>query len=451
MPYIITAAERGVFVSLPTEDDRGRFIEDFWRRRDPDPKTPQNEYKLEYARRVALADKRFGTGGLSGWRTDRGKILILLGPPNDIQRDMNPSGSAGALASLFQGPKESWQYWGLPNPKLPYNLEFVFVDRAGTGNYVLENSLNAEPGRNRPFDPADLTFRFDRMEYLAEAQKNPFEGLARLKEIITTQVSYTSIPVQAEAFALKGSGGKALVPVTVLFPLDSVETKRGEGRTLHSLSLVLNVSDALGRIVLEKSRDVSLEDAASSDGSFRLQTSVLLEPGPYVVHILLQDNFSGKVGTVHRDIAVPDFNAGGLAVSAVILSSHAGSGPPGGEEAVGPERERLLAGADRIFLSGEELTVYCEAYGLALDPASGLNGFRVEYALVQAGAVVARIAAPFSSPAAQQDCRIETSFKLRNFRPGAYVLRVAVTDLVSGRSGSQEAPLTIAEAPLRER
>src|SRR4030042_7132982 len=103
VPYIITSREKDVFLSLPTESDRGQFIETFWKKRDPNPQTSENEFKLEYYRRIALANKFFGTGGVPGWRTDRGRFYILLGPPKEIERDLTPSGSAPTMSP---GPEE---------------------------------------------------------------------------------------------------------------------------------------------------------------------------------------------------------------------------------------------------------------------------------------------------------------------------------------------------------
>ena len=129
VPYIITSPEKEIFLILKTEKQRGEFIESFWRKRDPDPSTPENEVKLEYYKRIAQANRIFSTSGLAGWRTDRGRIYILLGPPKEVQRDF---GGQGSGLNAVTGPKETWQYWNLPNPKLPYNMEFVFVDRFGT-------------------------------------------------------------------------------------------------------------------------------------------------------------------------------------------------------------------------------------------------------------------------------------------------------------------------------
>jgi GWxTD domain-containing protein len=450
VPYIITPKEKEVFINLPNEVERGKFIEIFWKKRDPNPQTPENEYKLEYYRRIALANKLFTAGGIQGWRTDRGKIYILLGPPKEIQRDLNPSSSSPMTA--FQGPKETWQYWGLPNPNLPYNMEFVFIDKFGTGNYALENSLRVDSGRNVPFDSTSLTYQFDSMEFMAEAQKNPFEGFDKLKEIITTQVTYNLIPLTTDFFFLKGPEKKTYIPFVIQLPLDSIEARNVEGKKYYSLNLILNVSNPLGQIIFEKSKDINIqktlaEVAGAAGRIYRFQSSLFLEPGSYKLHLLILDNFSGKIGTFHQDISVPNYEAGEFALSPIILSSLAGqiSEKTAGENQVGINQQKLLTEADRTFHPGEELNVYCEVYSLSLNQQSGLNNFRVDYIFLQAGKVITKISAPPSSPTSQKDCRIQTSFKLKNFRPGAFVLQFKVTDNISGKTQTQEAPFEISE------
>jgi len=71
---IITNAEKDVFKDLKTEEDRARFVDAFWRVRDPDPETAQNEYKAEYYRRFGYVNKHLG-----GTRSDRGRIYMILG------------------------------------------------------------------------------------------------------------------------------------------------------------------------------------------------------------------------------------------------------------------------------------------------------------------------------------------------------------------------------------
>ena len=73
VPYIITAEERAAFKKLGTDDEREQFIEQFWERRNPNPGSPENEFKEEYYRRIAYANEQYASG-IQGWRTDRGRI-----------------------------------------------------------------------------------------------------------------------------------------------------------------------------------------------------------------------------------------------------------------------------------------------------------------------------------------------------------------------------------------
>jgi len=446
VPYIITAREKEVFLSLPTELDRGRFIESFWAKRDPNPRTPENEFKLEYYRRIALANKFFGAGGIPGWKTDRGRFYILLGPPKEMQRDLTPSTSA---LTMSQGPKETWQYWDLPNPNLPYNLEITFVDKFGTGNYVLQQSFRTDEGRNEAFDMNDMTFQFNYLETVSEALKNPFENLEKLKGVITTQVNYNLVPFQSGTFSFKGTEKQTLVPLVVSIPYASLPSKRSEFDYFFSLNLTINVSNSLGQVVFEASKDLNFRKAATElagllDTPFRFHTSFSLEPGEYRVHLLVLDNYSGKVGTSHQPVSIPDFSADGPAMSDIILSKEevqAESRPGGQGEGLG--KAVLRADIEKIFRVGDGMSLYFEVYNLSLGEASGMNKLRAEYAFIQAGKVVARLPAPPIAPSAQKDCQIRTSFRLKNFEPGEYVLRAAVTDENSGQSVSRDIPFTI--------
>src|ERR1039457_6095770 len=82
--YIITDEERTAFKRLQTDEERDQFIEQFWLRRDPTPDTTENEFKEEHYRRIAYANEHYGSG-VPGWKTDRGKIYILYGPPDKIE------------------------------------------------------------------------------------------------------------------------------------------------------------------------------------------------------------------------------------------------------------------------------------------------------------------------------------------------------------------------------
>jgi GWxTD domain-containing protein len=118
--YIITKEESRTFLDLPNEE-REEFKDNFWKRRDPDPNTEENEFQMEYFNRMDHSDELFISEGKPGWMTDRGRIYILFGPPLD--RITYPMGY-----STSSRCQEVWYYGDFP---------VVFVDNTCTGTYRL--------------------------------------------------------------------------------------------------------------------------------------------------------------------------------------------------------------------------------------------------------------------------------------------------------------------------
>ena len=96
--FIITSQERDAFKKLKTNEEREQFIEMFWRRRDPDPDTDENEYREEYYERIAYANEHFSSG-IPGWKSDRGRIYIMYGKPDE--KETHPMG--GGSSALYHG------------------------------------------------------------------------------------------------------------------------------------------------------------------------------------------------------------------------------------------------------------------------------------------------------------------------------------------------------------
>jgi GWxTD domain-containing protein len=149
--YTISKEERKTFLNLPPFE-RDKFVEDFWKKRDPDPDTDLNEFKVQYFERIDEANRLFSAAGAPGWLQDRGRIYILLGPPDE--RETYPRGR-----SLYDPPFEVWYYGFFP---------IVFIDNNWTGDYVLEPSSamqiaiinEAQMGRKPQFSNARQAFDF---------------------------------------------------------------------------------------------------------------------------------------------------------------------------------------------------------------------------------------------------------------------------------------------------
>ncbi len=134
--YIITDEERKAFKRLSTDDERENFIEQFWLRRDPTPDTEENEFKEEHYRRIAYANERFASG-IPGWKTDRGRIYIVYGPPDEIDDHSSggtydrPIEEGGGTTSTF--PFIDWTYRYIEG--VGSNVKIEFVDPTMSGEF----------------------------------------------------------------------------------------------------------------------------------------------------------------------------------------------------------------------------------------------------------------------------------------------------------------------------
>jgi GWxTD domain-containing protein len=134
--YIITDEERAAFLRLQTDEEREIFIEQFWKRRDPTPDTLENEFREEYYRRIAYANEHFASG-IPGWKTDRGRIYITYGPPDEIEDHptggsyQRPAAEGGGTTSTY--PFQQWRYRNIDS--IGDNIIIEFVDSTGKGEF----------------------------------------------------------------------------------------------------------------------------------------------------------------------------------------------------------------------------------------------------------------------------------------------------------------------------
>jgi GWxTD domain-containing protein len=164
--YLLAPEEIRAFSRIAGDSERAEFVARFWLTRDSTPETPENEFRREFERRVAFADEHFSEGSTRGSLTDRGMVLVMMGPPSGmIRRPLTaeedaspmlpmtglrsppPSRTSIGLAPSDQPSnwKEIWTYRrkALP-PDVPYNqVDFVFVSRIDYGKNVLQREVTS--------------------------------------------------------------------------------------------------------------------------------------------------------------------------------------------------------------------------------------------------------------------------------------------------------------------
>ncbi len=129
--YIITAEEKKAYNDLKTDQERENFIENFWRRRDPDPDTEVNEFREEYYERIAYANEYFASG-IPGWQSDRGRIYITYGKPDRIETGRTDFGNLKNISF------ETWFYNYLAPVCSKY--QFTFADPTQNNSFRLSDT-----------------------------------------------------------------------------------------------------------------------------------------------------------------------------------------------------------------------------------------------------------------------------------------------------------------------
>jgi GWxTD domain-containing protein len=136
--YIITDEERAAFKALTTDEERDDFVEAFWYRRNPNPFSEENQFKEEHYARFVYANERFA-GRTPGWKTDRGRIYIVYGPPDEREEYPGRTDTLPAACALQESfSSEIWRYDFIEG--LGYGVFFVFQDKCGCGEYLLQHN-----------------------------------------------------------------------------------------------------------------------------------------------------------------------------------------------------------------------------------------------------------------------------------------------------------------------
>jgi len=141
--YIIDGRERAAFLSLKTGPEREHFIQQFWDRRNPTPGSPDNAFRNEHYRRVGYAAMHYGWQAVPGWKTDRGRIYITFGPPDEIEFHTDGQPAGGRLEAT-NVPTEEWLYRSIKG--IGSNVIMEFVDTAKTGDFRMTMDPNPDKG-----------------------------------------------------------------------------------------------------------------------------------------------------------------------------------------------------------------------------------------------------------------------------------------------------------------
>lgn len=355
VPYIITTTERDVFSKLETDQERDRFIEEFWRQRDPTPGTPRNEFREEHYRRIEFANKTFGRGtAFKGWRTDQGRIYIMLGMPMDVQR----------IVSGDVYPMEIWFYQGnVAIGQAPF-FRLLFFQKGGGGEFKLYSptldgpkALVPDPFRTPQREAMPSSYGFpttwdamDRRAYtllneslgadVAEATFSFIPGV-RDTNVIRSQILLAEIESSPKkkvndayandflehkatvevSYSVRFMGNRSAVSVLqdpagmfflsyVIVP-DNLSMDAYQDKYFADLRTTLRLSDAGGKTLFQQEKFIPIELRteelkAVQKNSFQFYDAVPLIPGQYTFNLLLENTVSKEFTSIEKTVSIPD-------------------------------------------------------------------------------------------------------------------------------------------------
>jgi GWxTD domain-containing protein len=477
--YIITPAEREAFQRLGTNEERDQFIERFWQLRNPRPESPENSFKEEHYRRMAYANEHFSSGVL-GWKTDRGHIYILWGPPDEIES--HPSGGRYDRP-LYEGggstetyPWERWRYRHLED--IGDNIELEFVDPSGSGEFHLtrdpgeKDALLHVPGVGRSVSemlnggskagrftnpngttlPAPIGALPASMDEFATLDlyfriMRPPEHLKDLTALVSSRIVGNSIRLDYAVDFLRVTNDSVLMPITLQIANREMAYRNDRGVESATLNLYVRITTPGGQLVSTFEEVIARDIPATLfektlEQSSIFQKAVPIRPGLYRLAVVVKDTQSGNVGIIDTALRVPRFDSESVGASSLILADKIES-VPSSDLGLGP----FVFGSYRVrprlsheFAASENLGFFLQLYNLRTDEALGKSSIFVTYALRREDEEVWESSESSGSiRQTGEQVTLNRLIPLAAFPPGRYTLMVTARDRVSGQSVSRRA------------
>lgn len=491
--WIITDEERNTFKALKTDDEREQFIEQFWLRRDPDPDTDTNEYREEYYQRIAYANEHF-TSGIPGWKTDRGRIYIMFGPPDE--KESHPSGGSydrptwegGGSTSTY--PFETWWYRYLEG--VGSDIEIEFVDPSGSGEYRIarnawekdallytpnagltlaeelglsskadriafggtgQNQMFGQRAKDQPFEKLDLLYR------LSKPPKVKFNDLAEIaRESETPKATFDVLDFGMVISFLRVTETSVITSFTIQMENADLVFRDVGGLHTATSNIYAKITSVAGRkaglfedVVTASYPTEILQTGLQARSVY--QKNLVLPPGNFKIDVVVRDVVSGKTGVIKQGFVVPKYPEGDLATSSLIMATRLeplNGRMPTGQFVLGSLK--VIPNATGVFRQDQTMGVYMQVYNVSIDQATLKPSVDIQYIISQKDKEITRIKEDGKGglgSLTSQQITLARLIPLKDLKPGFYDLSVAINDQVAGKTiTTRREPFQIMEGQL---
>jgi len=486
--YIITDEEKSAFTRLQTDEEREQFIENFWLRRDPTPDTVENEFREEHYRRIAYANEHFASG-IPGWKTDRGRIYICYGPPDELD-DHSSGGSyerppeeGGGETATY--PFQQWRYRYIEG--IGTNIIIEFVDPTMSGEFRMtmdpseKDALTYVPNagltmmeqmgmsdKTQRFNNTDGTHlgapmgglpesmnEFSRLEQFAKLQKPPAIKFADLEAKVDSRILYDILPMKVRVDFFPVTDASVMTYVSVQFDNKDLQLKTKDGVATANVHLFGEFRTISGKVVQSFEEDMQIPGGPAqyrTDWQQRKsigQKEVPLKPNTYRLDVVCKDQTSGFANNYNTTVTVPRLDPDILSTSTLILADDIETVPlrniGTGQFVIGDTKVRPRIGS--IFRRDETLGIYMKLYNFGTDDQNRKPQGEVQYEVVRTGTpdpiVTATEDVGKIPDASASQVTLQKRLRLEQFAPGSYTLRIKITDKNRNKTLTQSAPFTV--------
>jgi len=492
--YIISDEERKAFKNLSNDEEREAFIENFWLRRNPNPDSPENEFRDEHYRRIQYANDHFAAGK-PGWKTDRGHIYIAFGKPDSIES--HPSGGAynrpieegGGSTSTF--PFETWHYRYLEGVGDNIDIEFVDTCQCGDYHFTIDRSEKdallhvpgmgltqwEEMGQSKkadrfrggteslgtgPMSSSEGAKEFDRIELAAKLFAPPPVKFKDLEGFITEHkiMNGPPFPFDVRTDFVKVTESTVLVPVTVQIRNRDMTFETKNGVSTAQVDILIKVTTLTHKTVQTDENVVEVEQPAellekSLDKKSIYWKALPLLPGIYRLDIAIKDVHNpDHVGLYGRGLEVPTYHDEKLATSSLILADNMGTVDShsigAGNCVIGNTKicPRVMAtpATPVNFKRNQQIAFWMQIYNLGIDEASKSNSAKVTYQIVDSATNTVIFEKEIDSKdlgAHSDQVTVEKTLPIAGLQPGKYKVTIKVNDEISKQEIAQSAPFVV--------
>jgi len=492
--YIITDEERKAFKALKTDEERDQFIEQFWLRRDPDPDTPENEYKDQYYERIQYANEHYASG-IPGWKTDRGRIYVTFGKPDEVES--HPSGGTYDRPSYEGGgstttyPFETWWYRYIEG--IGSDIEIEFVDPSGSGEYRIARSPDEKDamlyvpgagltlaeslglsdktsritggfagggGNNSVFGGRAKDQPFEKLQLLVDLQRAPAIKFNDLKvKADLPEIASDMLPFSVRTDFFRMSSESVATSITIQFDHGDLAFKNQGGIYSAQVNIYAQLTGLSGRRagtfedIIQTGRYGQEQLQAAQSQKSVYQKNLVLGPGRYKLDVVSRDVSSGKTGVLHHSFEVPKYQEKQLATSTIILAASVepldNRGViPAGQFIIG--RYKVKPFVSGIYKPGMNLALFLQVYDAEMDQATLQPALKVEYIVSKGGQELFHVTEDGKSKQGIVDLKglqlvLARSIPLQDklAEPGTYTVTVKVTDMVSQKTVSPQSQFTV--------